>query len=202
MTLIMDAITQKLHNPFSEDMLIAVVMDIACEVLGCDKDELAPEMSLGDDLGAESLDFVEIRYSLERRLGIALPQRSVFDQLATLAPEIPAIASNGKITEFGADALRNSLFGYSESLAREGARPHEVMQGGTIRNWARLCHRILDALPAACPDCGHHEAIVSRTGKPACASCGAVIKPASGDSTMAAATEAWLVTQKDAAIAA
>jgi acyl carrier protein len=198
----MDVTAQKLHNPYTEDMLIAVVADVACEVLGCDRAELTPEMSLGDDLSAESLDFVEIRYHLERRLGIALPQRSVFDHLSMLAPEILTVSSNGRITAFGAKALQESLFGYSETLAREGVRPNDVMQGGTIRNWARLCLGILDELPHACPDCGHREAIVSRTGKPACASCGTVIKPMSGDNAMAAATEAWLTASKEAAYAA
>jgi acyl carrier protein len=198
----MDVTAQKLHNPYTEDMLIAVVTDVVSEVLGSDQSELTFDMSLGDDLGAESLDFVEIRYHLERRLGIALPQRSVFDHLSMLAPEIPVVSSNGKITAFGAKALQGSLFGYSDSLAREGARPNDVMQGGTIRNWARLCLGILDELPHACPDCGHREAIVSRTGKPACASCGAVIKPKSGDDAMAAATEAWLTASEETATAA
>lgn len=198
----MDVTIKKMHNPYTEALVVTVVTDIACEVLGCDMAEISPDMSLGDELGAESLDFVEIRYNLERRFGISLPQRSVFDVLATLAPEVPAIASNGKITEFGAKALRESLFAYSEAVASEGVRASDVMQGGTIRNWARLCLGILDGLPGACPDCGHHEAAVSRTGKPVCASCSTVIKPMSGDDAMLVSMETWLQTQEQVAVAA
>ncbi len=185
-------LNDKLYNPYSESMVINVVIDIACEVLGCDKSKLTPKTSLGDELGAESLDFVEIRYNLESKFGISLPQRSVLDYLAMLAPEIQAVADDGKLTKFGARALRGSLFDYNESVAHEGARPNDVMQGATIYNWARLCLGILECVPDACPDCHHTAAVVSRTGKIACASCGVIIKPMSGDEVMAAATQTWL----------
>jgi acyl carrier protein len=190
--LLMDNTTNKLRNPYTATMLVGVVNETLVDVLGCSICDLAPEMSIGNDLGAESLDFVEIRYNLERRLGISLPQRSVIDQLAILCPSICSVASNGRLTEFGASALRGSIFDYSEGLVHEGVRPAEVMQGATISNWASLCLGILDCLPCACPDCSHTEAVISRTGKPACGACGTVLKPLSGDDALALTTEAWL----------
>lgn len=188
----METTAKKLRNPYTAAMLVGVVNETLVDVLGCSISDLAPDMSIGNDLAAESLDFVEIRYNLERRLGISLPQRSVIDQLAILCPNISAVAANGQLTEFGADALRGSIFNYSEGLVHEGARPAEIMQGATINNWASLCLGILDCLPTACPDCNHTEALISRTGKPACSACGTVIKPLSGDDALAMTTEAWL----------
>lgn len=198
----MDSIAKKMQSPYNETMLVDRVMDTVCEVLGCDKTELNPELSIGDELGAESLDFVEIRYNLERGLGIALPQRSVLDHLAVLAPNTPAVATNGGLTAFGAEALRSSLFGYSDKVAKEGARLNDVMQGATIRNWALLCLGILDSLPNACPDCGHHSASISRSGKPVCTSCNAALKPLSGEDVMLASTESWLLHHRESEVIA
>ena len=198
----MEVLKKKIKSPYTQGMVVNLVMETVCEVLGSDQTELSAEMSIGDELGAESLDFVEIRYILERRLGISLPQRSVLDHLAALAPGIATVAADGKLSTLGAQALRDSMFNYSDTLSHEGVSPNNVMQGATIRNWADLCFGILDTLPDACPDCGHTDAVVSRTGKSSCASCGAVIKPLSGDDAMAAATEKWLKTQEYAAIAA
>lgn len=189
-----------LKNPYSEAKMLTLVTEALADVLGCPLDELDPDASIGDDLGAESLDFVEMRYNLEKRLGIVLPQKSVLDHLARLASDEPAVA-DGRLTEFGAHALRESLFGYSASLAREGARLHEIMQGATLRNWARLCLGIVGGLPASCPDCGHVQATIAPSGKPACAGCGTILRPWTGDDAMSASTEEWL-EQRRAPIAA
>ena len=49
------------------------VKDIIAEQLGVRKDEIKPESSFIDDLGADSLDTVEVVMALEEEFGIEIP---------------------------------------------------------------------------------------------------------------------------------
>ena len=48
------------------------VRDIIVETLSCDADKVTMEASLADDLGADSLDAVELNMALEDNLGVAI----------------------------------------------------------------------------------------------------------------------------------
>ena len=48
------------------------VRDIIVETLSCEADEVTMEASLTDDLGADSLDAVELNIALEEELGISI----------------------------------------------------------------------------------------------------------------------------------
>ena len=49
------------------------VGEIICEQLGVDRDSLVPEANLLDDLGADSLDVVELVMAIEEEFGIEVP---------------------------------------------------------------------------------------------------------------------------------
>ena len=48
------------------------VRDIIVETLGCEADQVTPEASLADDLGADSLASVELVMALEEATGISI----------------------------------------------------------------------------------------------------------------------------------
>lgn len=48
------------------------VRDIIVDTLSCDADKVTMEASLADDLGADSLDAVELNMALEDSLGVAI----------------------------------------------------------------------------------------------------------------------------------
>ena len=48
------------------------VRDIIVETLGCDAEEVTPEASLSDDLGADSLAAVELVMALEEATGLSI----------------------------------------------------------------------------------------------------------------------------------
>ncbi|MFQ8997216.1 MULTISPECIES: acyl carrier protein [Allofournierella] len=48
------------------------VRDIIVDTLSCDADKVTMEASLADDLGADSLDAVELNMALEDNLGVAI----------------------------------------------------------------------------------------------------------------------------------
>ena len=67
------------------------VRDIIVEKLGCDAEEVTPEASLSDDLGADSLAAVELVMALEEATGLSIAEedaanlKTVSDILTYLA---------------------------------------------------------------------------------------------------------------------
>lgn len=53
------------------------VRDIIAETLGCDAEQVTPEASLSDDLGADSLASVELVMALEEAAGISIDDADV-----------------------------------------------------------------------------------------------------------------------------
>ncbi|HME73895.1 MAG TPA: acyl carrier protein [Myxococcota bacterium] len=53
------------------------IREIVCEQLGVDAAELLPEASILDDLGADSLDVVELVMALEEEFDIEVPDSDV-----------------------------------------------------------------------------------------------------------------------------
>ncbi|MBQ2810638.1 MAG: acyl carrier protein [Alphaproteobacteria bacterium] len=54
----------------NRETVSGIVKDIICEQMGCDLDNVMDCTSLAGDLGADSLDLVEIYYKLEARFDI------------------------------------------------------------------------------------------------------------------------------------
>jgi acyl carrier protein len=174
-----------MNNPFAFELMLQTVQQTLVDVLGCAPDEVQAQRAIADDLGGDSLDFVELRYVLEKKLGMVLPQKSVLDAFAEIAGGRDQLVDKGRITELAAQVLQRSMFRYDEPSAHAGMAPYEVFSATTVGQWASLCLHMFDHLPAACPECGHEHAVVAASGKAACGSCGAVLKPAMGDEAMA-----------------
>lgn len=53
------------------------VKEIIVDTLGCDEDAVVLTASLKDDLGADSLDAVELNMALEEEFGISIPDEEL-----------------------------------------------------------------------------------------------------------------------------
>jgi acyl carrier protein len=58
----------------SRDEIYAKVKDVLVDALGVDEDEVTPNAVIRDDLGAESIDFLDIMFRLEKAFGIKIPR--------------------------------------------------------------------------------------------------------------------------------
>ena len=77
------------------------------DALGVDDDEATPEATLVGDLGAESIDFLDIVFRLEKTFDIKVPKGELFpEQLATADPDY---VQDGVVTSDGLDHLRTSM---------------------------------------------------------------------------------------------
>ncbi len=76
------------------------------DALGVDDDEVTPEATLVGDLGAESIDFLDIVFRLEKTFKISIPRGELFpEDVLTNAEYI----KDGKVTEAGVAELRKRM---------------------------------------------------------------------------------------------
>ena len=61
--------------------------EIIVEQLGCTKDEVVPEASFIDDLGADSLDIVELVMAMEEAFGVEIPDEDA-ERIQTIGDAI------------------------------------------------------------------------------------------------------------------
>jgi len=60
------------------DEVFEKVRNVLSDALGVDEEEVVPEATLQGDLGAESLDFLDIVFRLEKAFSIKIPKGELF----------------------------------------------------------------------------------------------------------------------------
>ena len=58
----------------THEEIYAKVKDVLVDALGVDEDEVTPTSVIKDDLGAESIDFLDIMFRLEKAFSIKIPK--------------------------------------------------------------------------------------------------------------------------------
>lgn len=71
------------------------IKSIIAEQLGVKKEEIKPESSFIDDLGADSLDTVELVMALEEEFGIEIPDEDA-EKMTTVGDAIKYIEEKAK----------------------------------------------------------------------------------------------------------
>lgn len=90
----------------SEDVL-EKVRETLVDALGVDDDEVTPEATLIGDLGAESIDFLDISFRLEKAFDIKIPRGDLFPE--NLANADSGFVVDGQVTASGLDELRTRM---------------------------------------------------------------------------------------------
>jgi acyl carrier protein len=88
----------------SQEEIYTKVSATLVEALNVDEDEIKPTSTLQGDLGAESIDFLDIVFRLEREFGIKIPRGELFPE--SIFQGDPDFVQNGKVTERGLQELR------------------------------------------------------------------------------------------------
>jgi len=88
----------------SQEEIFSKVSATLVEALNVDEDDIKPTSTLQGDLGAESIDFLDIVFRLEREFGIKIPRGELFPE--SIFNGDPEYVQNGKVTEQGLSELR------------------------------------------------------------------------------------------------
>lgn len=87
----------------TRDDIFTKVQAALVDALGVDEDEVTPQASLTADLGAESIDFLDIVFRLEQAFGFKIGQGELFPENVAQNPEY---VKDGKVTPKGLETLR------------------------------------------------------------------------------------------------
>jgi acyl carrier protein len=95
----------------TQDEISAVfptVADMIADALGCDLAEVKPDASLIEDLGAESIDFLDMVFRLERAFKVKIPRGKIVENARGALSEAE-FESGGVVTDAGMAQLRAYL---------------------------------------------------------------------------------------------
>ncbi len=87
----------------TRDEIYEKVQATLVDALGVEEDDVNREATLQGDLGAESIDFLDIVFRLERNFGIKIPRGELFPE--NVVPDADLI-QGGKLTARGVDELK------------------------------------------------------------------------------------------------
>ena len=91
----------------SRDDIFQKVREVLVEALGVDDDEVTDTATLMGDLGAESIDFLDIVFRLEKAFGIKIPREELFPAEGLMTN--PEFVSSGKLTAKGLAELKRTM---------------------------------------------------------------------------------------------
>jgi acyl carrier protein len=91
----------------SQEEIFTKVSATLVEALNVDEEEIKPTSTLQGDLGAESIDFLDIVFRLEREFGIKIPRGELFPE--SIFQGDPEFVQNGKVTDRGLQELRTRM---------------------------------------------------------------------------------------------
>lgn len=91
----------------NRDQIFGEVQEVLVDALGVDDDEVTAEATLMGDLGAESIDFLDIVFRLEKAFDMKIPREELFPAESLM--NNPDFVKDGKLTETGLTELRNKM---------------------------------------------------------------------------------------------
>lgn len=91
----------------SRDEIFEKVKETLVDALGLDDDEVTPSARLKADLGAESIDFLDIVFRLEKNFSTKIPRNELFPE--SLFAADAGFAENGRVTDKGLAELKTRL---------------------------------------------------------------------------------------------
>jgi acyl carrier protein len=91
----------------SRNEIMQEVQEVLVDALGVDDDEVKEQATLMGDLGAESIDFLDIVFRLEKAFGIKIPREELFPAETLMGN--PEFVSNGKLTTKGLAELKAKM---------------------------------------------------------------------------------------------
>ena len=126
----------------SQEEIFEKVRDVLVDALGVDDDEVTMESTLIGDLGAESIDFLDIVFQLEQAFGFKIQQGELFPENVTQDPEF---VQDGKVTAKGLAALKERLPHINFAALEDDPQITRVAKVFTVDALVNFCERKLEA---------------------------------------------------------
>jgi acyl carrier protein len=89
----------------THDEIYEKVQATLVDALGVEETDVTPDATLFHDLGAESIDLLDIVFRLERNFGIKIPRGELFPENVS----DPELSHEGRLTAKGVEELKSRL---------------------------------------------------------------------------------------------
>lgn len=122
--------------PPSKEEVFGRVQTALVDALGVDEEEVTEEATLVGDLGAESIDFLDIVFRLEKAFSIEVPRAELFpEDILTSA----AYVEDGKVNATGLAELKNRMPFIDFAKFQENP---EVQEFGNLLTVSDMCRYV------------------------------------------------------------
>jgi acyl carrier protein len=169
--------------PAVEEVRRKVVAAIA-HALDLREDQIPLDASLEEELGAESLDFLDLAFILEREFRIRLPRFNLLERAETRYGQ-GVLVQDGVVTEQGLELLRRRMPEADPRRIAPGLRASELGRLVTAETFVRVVSELLvhktGMLAAPCAACGGPLAASQLAPELLCAGCGSSLPLPPGD---------------------
>jgi acyl carrier protein len=126
------------------------VAETMADALGCDKEEVKLESSLINDLGAESIDFLDIVFRLERAFKVKIPRGKLIEDARGELSEAE-FEKGGVVTEAGFQRLKTFLNEVPADRFQSPLKVADIPRLFTVETFCKIVIRQQKAAPAAVP---------------------------------------------------
>ena len=128
----------------TNDDIFAKVRTVLEEALGADADEITPEATLFGDLGAESIDILDISFQLEQAFGFKIAQGELIPESVLRDPKYVV---DGKITPDGIRELKSRMPWVNFASIEADPQVRKVPQAFTVDTLVKFVEQKLAKQP-------------------------------------------------------
>ena len=129
------------------DAVFPKVAATVADALGCDEDDVKRDSSLINDLGAESIDFLDLVFRLEGAFKIKIPRGKIVEDSRGALSEAE-FEQKGVVTERGLAQLRAFLAEVPADRFRTPLKVAEIPRLFTAETFCKLVIRAQGSAPA------------------------------------------------------
>jgi len=126
----------------SRDEIFEKVKDVLENALGVDPEDVTMDATLIGDLGAESIDFLDISFKLEQEFSIKIDQGELFPE--NLMSD-DTLVEDGKLTDKAMDILRERMPHVDFSKLDADRRVNQLSEVFTVESLVDFIERKLAA---------------------------------------------------------
>ena len=119
-----------------QDQIFSTVRACVADVLAIDPSKVTPDASLIADLGAESLDFLDLVFRLETEYGVKIPRDGI--RLAAQDGLADGFEKAGVLTDDALERMRILMPEIPASKLASGLRTHQIPELFTTETFVRL----------------------------------------------------------------
>ena len=130
--------------------ILPKVADTIADALGCDAADVKPDSSLIGDLGAESIDFLDIVFRLERAFKVKIPRGKILEEARGDLSE-SEFEKGGVVSDAGLARLKIFLNEVPEDRFKVPLKSGEIPRLFTVETFCKLVIRQQKADLAAPP---------------------------------------------------